>query len=768
MSPKSRKRTKPNKKRLAQQRSPRTSTHPFRIFEMSPPFPDSTPEETEERIKAFGESFSTQYQKSFEKLQARLLTLDPLLLLAALSFYGLFHPPDRNPEFSSEHPILQHHIELVQSLILRSRTEDFEFRPALPQDLANVHELVENTSRAFHMRRFANFASQSEDQRHRLKKIEEIRVHTQAVRNWAYPQQIRRIVTELFSPLDDEIEQQTGVRVGCLLAMWFELMRVVEERMNCHTRQLLPVIKSKTILDLAEKYHEAIPELISKPNEMLEFLVEQDASLREARLMVLSHSDLRLPDKLMFSLDDFLRAYPRNVDLDVLRRIVDNWALSFGELAERDPEHFFMANPVWSHPLIKTGHDMYFVPIVGLFLQFSWELMESVIKDNADLYSRYKVRRAKFLEEDIERLLKHAFPSATVYRGSMWHDPITDKVFENDLLVLIDSFIIIVEAKSGKVPDSARRGAEARLQDTVDKLLIDPSMQAKRFAEFLQNKPGIHTFPTRHGIVNQIDNTKVYKTFGINIILDLFGNLQTSWTDLRQGGFITPGMDIGPTMSLADFECVLEILDGACEKLHYLIRRAELEVHAEYSADELDLLSFYLDTGFNIGEAEFDGLPMVLHGLDNALNPYFMREWTSIKAAKPRCRRTRWWMDILQRLEERPIERWTELGYILLSTAFKDQVLFEKEFRRVKTIVKTKWRTLNHKNVVSLLNGPARRRDAIVGCAYKRITKVERNEIIVNAAMKAIDQEPTDRALVIGVNVDYDHYPYSVIACVSN
>lgn len=33
--------------------------------------------------------------------------------------------------------------------------------------------------------------------------------------------------------------------------------------------------------------------------------------------------------------------------------------------------------------------------------------------------------------------------------------------------------------------------------------------------------------------------------------------------------------------------------------------------------------------------------------------------------------------------------------------------------------------------------------------------------------MNAIDDEPTDRALVIGVDVDHNHYPYTVLGCVS-
>ena len=60
-------------------------------------------------------------------------------------------------------------------------------------------------------------------------------------------------------------------------------------------------------------------------------------------------------------------------------------------------------------------------------------------------------------------------------------------------------------------------------------------------------------------------------------------------------------------MALTDLEIVFELLPRVHEKLHYLERRAEFEHNADYTADEIDLLAFYLQTGFNIGEDEYDG-----------------------------------------------------------------------------------------------------------------------------------------------------------------
>lgn len=152
------------------------------------------------------------------------------------------------------------------------------------------------------------------------------------------------------------------------------------------------------------------------------------------------------------------------------------------------------------------------MPLPGLFLSFALELMDDVIRSVPNLLAKYERRRARFLEEESELLFVSAFPSAKVYRRSLWHDPTTEKDFENDLLVLIDSYQIIVEAKSGKVSAPARRGAISSLEKEIKELIVEPSLQAMRFAEYLQSNRGKHKFKTLAGNVNEVDNTDCHET----------------------------------------------------------------------------------------------------------------------------------------------------------------------------------------------------------------------------------------------------------------
>jgi hypothetical protein len=371
------------------------------------------------------------------------------------------------------------------------------------------------------------------------------------------------------------------------------------------------------------------------------------------------------------------------------------------------------------------------------------------------------------LEDDIERLFLLAFPSAQVYRGSLWHDTSTQKDFENDLLVLLDSYQIVVEAKSGKVSDPARRGAVSRLEGEIKKLMVEPSIQAKRFAEYLERNRGKHRLNTRAGSVNAFDNSNCHETLRLSVTLDILANLQARWTDLRRAGLIAEDADLGPTMSLTDLELVFDLLGLSCEKIHYLARRSEFERNARYLADETDLLAFYIDNGFSIGDSEYDGTPLLIYGMSEILDPYYMQQWTGEKAPKPARRYTKWWKKILERMEQQPVARWTEIGYMLLSLGFEEQVFFEKEFRRVQRMVRKNSWVLGDTNAYVFLTGAEQHRNAVIGVAYKKVSTEQRNNMLREATVPAFDRESIKRALVIGVDVEStgEPFPYSVIAC---
>lgn len=734
--------------------------------QMPSPFEGMSDAESVEHLRTVGEDANRRFVAASQELKNKLPTIDPLSLLSLFAYYGLASPAGEDPELAQDEPILQHHIELLQAFILQNQLNGFEFKPVVPPDFETFRKLIREISRSFVSRRFTALdVDMPKNQRRRLAVQESMRSDTQAIRNWGYPQQIMRITVDLFSPLDEDIENIVGVKITHLVKMLSNVGDLIEDRINSHHRLLLPMMQSKSIESVVDEYHRAFPDIKSEPSELLNFFEKYDPELDQVKLMLISHSDLRLDDIFTLTLDDFVQTYPIEIEADTLRTIIDGWSLSFGELADANSEYFFMDNPVWNQPMIQLGENLYFWPIPSMFLSFCIELMEGIIRPYPDLFARYENRRGKFLEDQVEYLFHSAMPSAKIFRGSQWYDPVTDKDFENDLLILIDTHLIVVEAKSGKVSAPARRGAEGRLQRTINELVIEPSLQANRFANYLQENPGIHQFSTRSGSINKIDTSEIREVVRLNITLEPIGMLQSRLPDLQDAGFIPKEFDFVPTLLLTDLEMVFDVLEGTCEKLHYLRRRAQIEKNSVYFGDEPDLLAFYLDTGFNLGNAEFDGTVFFLYLLSKTLDPYFMREWHKQDVPKPRRNLTKWWHDLLSYIEERKSPRWTEIGFILLNMTDEDQVEFESGFKAVQKIVKKHWRRSGHKNSFILYSGSEQKRDVLVGLAYKKITTEQRNDLMLEVGVHAMEQAEAGQALIIGVDIDKLHYPYNVIAC---
>lgn len=768
MSPKSRKRKIPSRNR-----SPKRPSAPKRSygFEWRPsPFEGMTREEADRRFIEIGEEHHKKFEESFANLQEEILRYDPLYLAATNSFYSTLDSDFRVQRRPGRRRIFQHHLELLQSLLLRNRREAFGSDLAPPPAIHAVRELLSEVSNSFPMRRYADLdPSMPEAERHRMRVLEDIRTHTQYLRNWGYPQQVRRVLTDLFAPLDDELEMAVGVRTQSLIEMWFEVSKLIMSRAWAHIGEVGPIFGAKSIKEAVENFWRVAPQADSTPKVMVEFLVKQGLSLENTRFFLLSYCDRFLPDVYTISFEDFAGAYPGGADETALKKILDGWAFSFGDLAGENPEYFFMGNPVWKRPLIRLEEGGYFMPVPGLFLSFALEMLEDLIRTVPSLPHKYQKRRGKYLEDEIERLFVSAFPTAKVYRGSVWHDPETGKDFENDLLVLIDSYQIIVEAKSGKVSDPARRGAPSRLEQEIRELMVEPSLQAKRFADYLQANRGRHSFTTLRRTTNEVDNSGCHETIRLNVTLDILANVQARWTDLRAAGFVPEGADLGVTMSLTDLELAFELFDTACEKLHYLARRFEFERNAHYMADETDLLAFYIDNGFNIGEAEYDDTPLIIYGISETLDPYFMRVWTGDTVPKPRRRYTKWWHRIINRMEEQPIPRWTEVGYMLLNLSYEEQETFEKQLRRVRRDVINGRFAPAPGGAYVMPSGAEKRRGVVIGLAYKGVAKEKRNDMIAEIALEAFRKEPVGKALVIGLNVERaieDKYPYGVLSCV--
>ena len=245
------------------------------------------------------------------------------------------------------------------------------------------------------------------------------------------------------------------------------------------------------------------------------------------------------------------------------------------------------------------------------------------------------------------------------------------------------------------------------------------------------------------------------------------GSVTSYWPLLREAGFIPANLDLAPIIAIADLEIVFEILDGIAQKIHYLARRAEFEVDCFYIGDEIDLLASYIETGFNLeDDLMFQTYKATnIMGKSRMLDLYFdpLRRRTGRIPEKPRRRMTKWWKDILKKVEHDYKPRWSELAYVLLNASYHQQEDFEARFRSAQRKIRAASLMPEEKPYVSLVTISPRGDDVIVGLPFKQLDMPQAEELVAKIGADAAQERSKSRVLVITAYVEYHHKPYTGI-----
>jgi hypothetical protein len=160
---------------------------------------------------------------------------------------------------------------------------------------------------------------------------------------------------------------------------------------------------------------------------------------------------------------------------------------------------------------------------------------------------QYLTIRSKYLESQTENLCRRAFPDGKVYRGSRYRlEPSDPTLYENDVLVVIDSTAIIIECKAHLVDPPARRGAEFRLADTLEDIVLSASEQAQRFLDFLKANPRRHCFQTESGQTNVVDASRLLRFIPISITYEQLGFVSSSFKEAVAAGLIGSSQSLIP------------------------------------------------------------------------------------------------------------------------------------------------------------------------------------------------------------------------------
>lgn len=733
------------------------------------------PESFEERLnllRKVGKDAQKQFEIDYKNLLKWFDEHDQLNVLSFVSYYFFTSKVGDDEEARTGTIEFPPHLQEILQALSLTKERNYEPKPFIENAPYNLKRSIKEIKNLLELKFFdipEEVKTEKDLEKHKLRV--DFMVDTMAVRGWCYKHQLEKMLINLCKGIDKEFFKIFGFHPHFIFEIISKLIQNVNLKLRQHQENIKQFVNQKDYDSVFSTYEKVFPNVTKSTKQAREKLFQFfRRDLKQLKAMLISHSDLFLYKIFTFSIEDIDEYLEGKLDKNNIAFIMDRLSLTFGDLENENIEHFILNNPVQKKPFIKidtlqeNDKQLYYCSIMGTVEYLQLEILEQFIKDYPSITQKFSKVKAEYLENSVKNLFETNFSDAIIFQNVYWFDDKNDR-HETDLVVSINDFLFIVESKSGLLTESAKRGATERLFKNLKDLIEEPSYQASKFINYVNSqenqiviydkKKRKHFFPKPKYIVP------------LGVTLSQFGVNSTILKKLIKLELFEKVEGITSSINLNDLEVVFEVLESVPQKIHYLQRRKEIEDSLEFIGDEIDLLSMYLENGFNFGKIEKSDthfLNLVL--LSKRIDAYITDSYNGLEHEKPTLKLTKWWKDILNFLEERKPQNWLEKSYILLNMPYDDQEKFEDLFKKQSEDMVNGNLEDKNNNFLIYKSSSSYRRFVLIGYNYLDIEKEIRDQVLLNI----IESEKVDTKgiIVIGNNLNKNIYPYSLLASSAN
>jgi hypothetical protein len=682
-------------------------------------------------------------RSEFGQFSQRLFSFDPLHLLGVTAFYCHIWASDASVKKKDNYVLELADGEAMQALLL---TKAFMEKPvATPDDLPSLWEEL----------RAQYFAAITGEDSPQLSPVQsslanQLRLHSAYYRNPYGQEFVREMMVAVTSDIDQRWKNclvRSSAFFQFLFAVVDEIVRrfgEVHARMHC-----LLTADSKDLLRLIEEFFPPLAE-----NEVDSINTMDSQTLKWWGYQQIENRALEL---FAFTPDELHQLAPSGYDpFPYLQRC----CYSFGDLANQDFRDLANGNPIWSRPFMQAfGRYFLFWPFT--ILSFPFHLLLSALgADLPDAKKRVEDVRGTYVEKRCEKLIRSHLPSAKVFRSLYWEDG-DQKRYETDVIALAGKRLIVFEAKGALLPDRIRSGnfvkAKSFLKDTYGIAATQASRFIKAVMSAEPTKP-IELKDGRGNSVLKLDGSSVTEIMAFPITIEQLGTLANARRMFLEAGILKEDIFPAPPIMLSELKQVLEMLPNEVYRIHYLIRRHQLHSLIDIVGDEMDIFAIYVMFGFARAFAE-ENTRVVALGASFHVKAHFQNGHLIFPDSSS-VSNTRYFEKVFNYvLERKPSDYW-ELGIAILDLSPDIQAKFERAMKDLRTLAKQGNRDRMDICSVVVQHGPVSL--VLCGAVYGDIDRNERNDTLQYALMKTIVQSKVKTGFLIGRQLGYWEYPYSV------
>jgi hypothetical protein len=553
-----------------------------------------------DRIAGSRPKMAQEIERLTNELLALVHRFTSLELLAQLTFLNFVHDPNEYKEYSFEGR--SGYVEHLAVLELKDR--QYEIRSIESPD-GKAIEAAQDLLKQIYQLTVWDYLAKSLDTKtyQPPEKLEQVRLHTMMnelfVRSPGYFHHWSETLQSLFGTtfVKAWMQEHMGFDIDCALKCIDAVETVTMG--NLHKRreegqkqfekiaQALESFRNTGSADVDPEYADVFQRIANSqnPDEILNSLA-------------VIWTFFSLHDTFSFTAQDLSES--SGEPQEVIESFLQCFSLTFGSTPT---EYLFPAliSPLRSRPLIKY-EERYFCPAPLLLI---WALKprieesaKSVPASNPIFWDKYQKFRGTMLVTKALAYFQSIFPKGSIYEHLTYEQREQGEREYPDLdgLVLFDRYAFLIEAKAGEVRPSARRGAPKGMVEDLERLVVEPNMQALRAHRYIQSTPH-PKFRLEDSSIVEINKTNVSQWFLVTLTLDDLTTFTRMLWELAEVGLFKEG-ELPWAISLMDLRIISETLSNPIQFVHYLKWRLALNERKDVrAASEIDWLGYYLHEG---------------------------------------------------------------------------------------------------------------------------------------------------------------------------
>jgi len=395
-----------------------------------------------------------------------------------------------------------------------------------------------------------------------------------------YEEQVINWTRDLFTPLDNIIEDITGVKTEDFIQFYENIDKLNQKNFQAHTTNkdlLRPNWKDYSKLEVG--VIDGVPDFIKEMGKQNEHLYHFMA-------------DHGIMDRFYAS-----EIVSVNLPLEKVKIILGLLSVSRSQTDFLYYTATKPGNPLYEKPIVDIGNEIFQVFEVKQVIHSIEKLLEQLCTSTTANTTKYVEQKGKLLETKIVELFSDFFKSDIKVHRSYYVDGC-----EQDILILWKKYAFIIEAKGYALNEPFRNPEKAfvRIKSDFNACIGYGYEQTRRVEKKFIDCVPLRITDKNGNLIEEIDTTKYEQDFSIIVNLKTFGQVQTNLATLIK---LENEDDVFPwAVKLDDLEIFLLTMNAQKKKptdfIDFLLMRETL--HGKLiCADELEVCGAFLTKKLN-------------------------------------------------------------------------------------------------------------------------------------------------------------------------